>query len=204
MKKWLIISISINIMLLAAFTVRRMQAGPQRQSEREGRIPFTKARTEIISLPIDSNDIVFVGDSQTEGFPVAEIFGAKNRGVGMNETRDVLERIGSVANARKVFIQVGINDIRRGVPLDSAFSNYQKIVECLEGEVFIQSVLPVGNSYPKASEINKKVDSLNVRLRTLGTFIQLPNNVDSLTYDGIHLNKKGYDLWLKLVRPYLM
>src|SRR4051812_40084575 len=46
--------------------------------------------------PVGKKDVVFFGTSLTEGFPVCEWFGAKNRGIGWNTSSDLLKRVDNI------------------------------------------------------------------------------------------------------------
>jgi hypothetical protein len=80
-----------------------------------------RARAKTLNdLHLDSSDVVFVGNSLTEGFPLTEMFhniNIKNRGISGNTISDVLDRITPIAQAhpRKMFIEIGINDLKNQI-----------------------------------------------------------------------------------------
>jgi lysophospholipase L1-like esterase len=171
-------------------------------------------------LPIDTNDIVFVGNSLTSNFPVYELFGSlkvKNRGIGSNQTTHILERIPRIASyhPKTILIEAGINDFNIKRSVAETFSNYQKIVDTIRAtsprtEIIIQSTLPTCR---ESLPLMPMVDSLNGILKQycekekmlfldVAPVLSKNNCLDStLTWDGIHLNLEGYRKWLALVKP---
>jgi hypothetical protein len=191
MKTALIISVCINIFLLAGFTVRRMQASRMQnlgnQKQVKDKQDWIDCRYNIMDLPLDSNDIVFIGTSLTEGFPVAEYFGAKNRGVGFSESKDILNHLKEVSKARQVFLEVGSNDVLNGVSMDSLLCRTQKILSVLSGKVYVEIV----DNMDKIRPFNAKLKQYCIDESIPFTEI----NLEGLTCEGIHPNRKGYEVW---------
>lgn len=70
------------------------------------------------TLPVDTGDILFIGDSITEGFPIAEMSGncaIKNRGVSGAIADEVLRIIlmKNTTKSTKIFLMAGINDLKK-------------------------------------------------------------------------------------------
>ncbi|MBN9385633.1 MAG: hypothetical protein J0H74_33070 [Chitinophagaceae bacterium] len=180
---------------------------------------WNAARESILSvLPIDSNDIIFLGNSLTEGFPVEEMFHSthiKNRGIRGNQSKHIIGRINEIVDGhpRKLFLDIGINDILQNVPLDTLFANYKVIINIIRDkspstQLYVQSVFPVG---VKEKKYEATVEAFNKQLKAYCLekgimFIDLfpsfyrDEGLDpSLTYDDIHLNGKGYEIWKKAI-----
>lgn len=221
MKSALLISISLNILTLGIFGGKRIyyqQSGLPKPTTSYFDDWNTMRTSLFETQKIDTDDVVFIGTSLTEGFPVTEIFGCeyKNRGIGGNTTSHILNRISGIVNSRpkKIFLEAGTNDIINGLPVDSIFNNYSKIIELISREqhsiLYIQSVLPLGRALGR---LNDSVDLLNSRLiqlcagRALAYVdlhspMSLQGRLDStLTEDGIHLNAKGYAIWESEITP---
>lgn len=169
-------------------------------------------------LQVDSSDVVFVGTSLTEGFLVSEMFHSlhvKNRGVGGNNSAQILARIGDIAEGKpkKMFLEIGINDIQEAIPDDSVMRNYGRILDTIKSrsgrtELFIQSVFPAGMS---RVDLNSRVVELNHKIEALAksrnaTYVDLypsmlrGGGLDSAyTVDGIHLTGKGYLIWKRAI-----
>lgn len=226
MKKALIISVAINCLLIFVFAAKRFY-----YSSGQGEIKLEPMalnelsnmnRVDLFdSLPIREDDIVFVGNSLTEGFPITELFGPnfKNRGIRGNTTLDVLRRIESIAikKPRKIFLEIGINDLKNGVPIDSTYRNYISIVEKIRAlstitQIIIQSLTPTSGYYLSTNAevviINKmlynyckKNDLIYIDLFTP---LQSGNGLDNtFTNDGLHLNYSGYKIWQEKIENYL-
>lgn len=99
-----------------------------------------------------SNEIVFLGNSLTEGFDLT-VFNDPliiNRGISGDFTEGVLLRLKEVTarNPSKIFLMIGINDIIEKVPLSTMCENYEMIIERIKAEspgtkLYTQSALPV-------------------------------------------------------------
>lgn len=227
MKKGFIISVVFNCLIVLFIIGKRYyyshgQGSAKQPLETAPYDQWNKARLSVLNvLPIDKTDIVFVGNSLTEGFPVTELFGehVKNRGIGGNATWHLLERIEKIAvkQPKKLFIEIGINDFNFGSTVDSAFCNYKAIVSAIGNisphtTIFIQSLTPTCMSY---SNITDSVTQLNTRLKEycnlqgiafidLYTPLLKGTQLDSAyTEDGIHLNDKGYEIWRRVVEKYV-
>jgi len=167
-------------------------------------------------------DIVFIGDSITDGAEWKELFPSlkiANRGISGDRTDSVLKRMDSIysTNATKAFIMIGINDILHGTDIYKIVENYNLIIEKLVAhtiQVYVQSTLLTGKQ--KAQQ-NKKIEALNDHLKKIAyanesvTYIDL--NIilakDSFlnadySRDGMHLNGTGYAVWKKLIEIYLL
>ena len=129
-------------------------------------------------------DVVFVGDSITEGAEWSDFFpniSVANRGVGGNTTADILRRLDSIVSLKPeyAFIMVGINDIHSGVLLSDILSRYAAIVESLRKngiEVVIQSTIQCQPSecFSKSEIVNELNASLKQYAKSLNIrFIQL-------------------------------
>ena len=180
-------------------------------------------------FPINGNDIVFLGDSITEGTQWSELLGmdnAVNRGISGDTTYGVLERLGEVTESApaKVFILIGVNDLSRNIPDDGVIRNYRKIIYKIQEEspgteIYIQTLLPVNGTFTRFKNHYDKTSNIlyiNEALRNLANqkninLIDLyPRFLDDMgrldikyTNDGLHLTPKGYIHWANLLKAYL-
>lgn len=184
MRKYLILSIAFNLLLVTAFVIKRVAYKPVDKNEiinsnyRNARIEYLK------SIPNDS--IVFIGTSLTEGLRTK----GTNLGIAGARTADILKLL--PVKAKVIYLEIGINDLANGISVDSAYKNYQKILQGLEGKVVRQSVPYLTEGYQKDwKRVNEKIKEFNLLIRP---DIILPCG-DSLTYDGLHYNKRGYEVW---------
>lgn len=168
-----------------------------------------------------SYDVVFIGDSITDGAEWQDMFPhikVANRGIGSDRTDGILERLNSVysTSAKQAFIMVGINDFVIGTSVDKVFRNYKSIVNQIQNNgmtVYIQSTILAGT---QRKHLNKKINKLNKQLKQLAQqqpsvhFIDLNVRLSKhgllnpkYSKDGVHLNGEGYAVWKSLINPYM-
>lgn len=168
--------------------------------------------------------VLFIGDSITQGLCVAAVCErAVNYGIGSDTTVGVLERLpayGSIARATAVVIAIGINDMSRR---DNAaiLDNYQKIIEAIpEGtRLLFSAVLPLDERVERITEgRNARIHDLNADLKKRceeserACFVDagpvLTDETGNLAADyhvgdGVHLNTRGYTLWIEALKEML-
>lgn len=180
-------------------------------------------------LPDSRNEIVFLGNSITDGAEWFELLGNKrcrNRGISADVTEGVLLRLDAVTKLQpaKIFIMIGVNDLSRNMTVDEITANYRTILERIRTEsprtkVYVESVLPVNPATGMALNHTNKTElimELNGRLKTLAsefghTYIDLFSVMaDSDNYlprkcsiDGLHLSYEGYRLWVETIREFV-
>lgn len=190
---------------------------------------YHQRNTLFGSSPVGEGDVLFVGNSITDGADWSELFGdirMKNRGISGDFTAGVLHRAASIVKGRpgKVFLMIGVNDLARGLSTDSVVGNILRFASYIRQEspatrLFVQSILPVSPAFGKFGGHASKRDSIirvNRLLREQAnvngyTYIDLyPAFCDangrldaSYTNDGLHLLGEGYLLWKHLLFPYV-
>ncbi len=177
------------------------------------------------TLPNTENEIIFLGNSITDGCEWAELFqnpNIKNRGIGGDDTDGILERLTEVTESHpaKIFIMIGTNDLASGKSVDYIMDNYRKIIDSIQSQspgtqLYIQSTLPTEDAIHTTRK-NSDLMEINARLKTLAqeknlTYIDLfslfatPDNKLNLEYslDGLHINGKGYLIWKEAIINYV-
>jgi lysophospholipase L1-like esterase len=180
-------------------------------------------------LPASQNDILFIGNSITDGAEWSELFAdanIKNRGISGDISAGVLHRIGDIGKAKpkKVFLLIGVNDLAKNISADSVVKNILLIAKWIKQEspstkLYIQSILPVSDKFKKFEGHTNKTDSIlkvNNKLNSLAaangyTFINLypfftnqqGRMNEKYTNDGLHLLGEGYLLWKHIVYPFV-
>lgn len=181
------------------------------------------------SYPNATSDIIFLGNSLTAYSNWNELLSnnnIRNRGISGDTSFGILERLDEITEGKpaKIFLLLGINDISRNVPANIILRNIKMIVhqiqqESPETKIFIQTLLPVNNTftrYPNHYNKDEGIALVNCGLKKISKekeviLIDLhPNFLDShkrldkkYTEEGLHLNAEGYNLWAKILLPYL-
>ncbi len=192
--------------------------------------PYYARRATLFELlPIGKKDIVFIGNSLTDGCEFNELLGnnhIKNRGIVGDIVQGLIDRIDPIIKGQpaKIFIMSGVNDISHGVDGDSiARATERLIVMIKEGsprtKIYLQSMLPFNNDVREWKLLKGReqvvVDgnrALEQVARRQGvTWINLyPLFVDDqgrlkaeYTNDGLHLMGPAYLVWRDAVAPYV-
>ncbi|HUN02844.1 MAG TPA: family 20 glycosylhydrolase [Niabella sp.] len=181
------------------------------------------------NLPQTKGDIIFLGNSITDGGEWQELFGdsrIKNRGISADVTIGVLNRLKEITDRKpdKIFLMIGTNDLSKGISTDSVVKNILEIVKFTHllspaTKVYVQSILPVnpgsdkfknhtGNT-PKIKAVNRQLELYAKKHQF--TYVNLFDSfINSEGYlnrrysnDGLHLLGDGYMLWKHLVFPYI-
>ena len=184
---------------------------------------YTQRETMFELSDLKQSDIVFVGDSITARSEWQEFFPdytVLNRGIDSDVTEGVYHRLSSVTktNPKKVFVMIGINDIRQHIDFDESLTYYSLLMSELktslpDSEIYIQSILPV---HSKTGISNKEVANRNASIKELAEHYQLTyinifddmidENYDLPTdysVDGVHMTGAGYQVWLNKLRDYI-
>jgi len=189
--------------------------------------PYWKHKVSMYSmLPNPENEIIFLGDSITDRCEWFELFSnpnIKNRGLSGDKTSGVLDRLSEITESKpdKIFIMIGVNDIRHNICMDSILTNYNRIIKTIKAEspktrIIIQSVLPVNNKIGKPKTTNVQVDSLNNFIKNMTRKFNIPyvdinsklkdveGRLDKkYTEDGLHINGNGYLVWKSVIEKYI-
>lgn len=181
------------------------------------------------TLPVDSTDIVFLGNSITDGGEFAELFNRgdiKNRGISADIISGVSKRLDQITSGKpkKIFLLIGINDISHGHSADKLADDYLKLIKDIRQKspsttLYVQSVMPVNNSFGRYKNLigkEKIINRLNVLIERAAqdngaVYIDLwpaladdDGNLNKVfTNDGLHLTGAGYKAWADFIREYL-
>ena len=181
------------------------------------------------SLPQTKGDIIFIGNSITDGSEWSELFNdvkIKNRGISGDISAGIIKRMDEVVKRKpsKVFLMIGTNDLARGIAPDSVVKNILLIADYLKEQspstkLFVQSILPVnavfgkfGGHTSKAEQIKQVNENLEKQsaahhysfIDLYSSFCNSEGKLDArFSNDGLHLLGEGYLLWKHLVYPYV-
>jgi len=170
--------------------------------------------------PGEDADCFFLGDSHMEQCEWQELFPnirCANRGIGGETTEGLLLRLHTLppeGKNRIVFIQTGVNDLIAGTETRIIIGRYRQIAFKLKDLGYrpvIHLVFPVRY----LNEVNRKVPELNKKLATMAQSLHCPviditpkisvkNRLsEEFSTDGIHLNHKGYQIWISEIKHFL-
>ena len=178
-------------------------------------------------------DILFIGDSIVEYYPLQELFGASktivNRGIRGYQTGLLLKNLDAHlygGAVDKIVLLIGTNDIGKDVPVNEALNNLEAIIQSIARdypltEIKLLSILPVneGEEYKQTVYIrtNEKIRKWNQAYKELASaymqvefvpvFDSLTDQAGKLkkdyTTDGLHLSVAGYQVLTKALKNYL-
>lgn len=178
-------------------------------------------------------DIIFIGDSIVEYYPLQELFGTAktivNRGLRGYQTKLLLENLdvhlyGDAVD--QIVLLIGTNDIGKDVPMNEALDNLERVIQSIArdyplSQIKLLSILPVneGEKYKQTVYIrtNEKIREWNQAYEALTSAYMQVDFVpvyDSLidsegqlqsdyTTDGLHLSVAGYQALSEALKEYL-
>ena len=214
---------SIRLVVALALGVAGMAAAAPREGRADAFAPdaYYRLRMDLFAVtPLAAGDIVFLGDSITEGAEWNELFPdlpVRDRGISGDTTAGVLARLDTITASRPaaVFLLVGTNELAPSLDPAPSLARQREILERIRREspdtrVFVQSLLP------RAATYRERVEGYNRALRGICheagvVFIDLypaflaPDGSlrDELTFDELHLTGAGYRVWRTLLAPHL-
>ena len=229
-KLFFFISLLINIVLGIIIFKDKFYKYFDNYKEKSNNVYLLNRDELFKSFPKSKNSIIFLGNSLTQNFELAELFqnlSIKNRGIIGDYTSTLYNRLEPIIEEKpeKIFIEIGINDLGINLPNDSLVNNYVKIIDKLQSEtpnskIYIQSIFPVKNDsqYLKSitnPEVNKNVVLVNKELKSICekkkmTYIDIYSSFElegqmnpKYSIDGVHLNGAGYLLWRDILKSFV-
>lgn len=154
-----------------------------------------------------------------------------NRGTSGGYTQEILDNLESmiVGNPAKVFLMIGTNDLGTNGNLYTPELTASRIIRILQRirqespntMVYYQSILPslVGiRTKEKTERTNRLVlewicmqndnhltyiDLYNLFVKEDGSMPNAQQDPTTLSFDGLHLTQRGYQIWLKEIEKYV-
>lgn len=177
-------------------------------------------------------NIVFLGDSITEYYPIDKIYGdlpVIKSGISGYKTTDVITRLNTMVyqyNPTSVFILLGTNDLARNKQedYDLAVNNMKSIINNIKknrsySKIYVESLLPVNENINKsmvASRKNSMIKDFNEEIKSYclqndvtyidiyDEFIDDDGNYSSdYTNDGLHPNDLCYAKLTRILLKYI-
>jgi lysophospholipase L1-like esterase len=170
----------------------------------------------LARMPIGQEHHVLFGDSHVELFDASVVpDGMRLRGYSGLTAGELLPRAEAVVRAspRLIFLVAGANDAFRGHPPEHYRTDMARLMEKLseaDGRLVVLSIPPAsdGRMQERITALNAVQAGLceeqGIRRIDLDPVLLRQGLLEpSLTADGVHLNRAGYDRILPLLAPYL-
>ena len=192
----------------------------------------TKYR-ELNQISVIEPDIIFIGDSIIEYYPLQELLGTSktivNRGIRGYQTGLLLDNLDShlYGDAVDQFVLlIGTNDIGKDVPMNEALNNLESVIQTISrdyplSQIKLVSILPVneGEDFKQTVYIrtNEKIKAWNQAYQDLASaymqveFVPVFENLldqkgqlkSDFTTDGLHLSVSGYQALSSTLKKYI-
>lgn len=186
-----------------------------------------KVRMEFFDkVPAQKKAIVFLGNSITEAGDWSDVLADKyilNRGISGDITFGVVARLDKILANKpsKLFLLIGVNDLKRGIPNEMIIENYRKIVALVKQQspktkLYLQSVLPINEALlieafqqVKMGNIKHLNDALEqIAKENKVVYVDLSKALadndgqlkKEFTPDGIHLRPVAYITWVNYLK----
>lgn len=192
----------------------------------------TKYR-ELNQISLLEPDMIFIGDSIVEYYPLQELLGTTktivNRGIRGYQTGLLLDNLdahlyGDAVD--QIILLIGTNDIGKDVSLNDALDNLERVIQSIAREyplsqIKLVSILPVneGEEYKQTVYIrtNEKIREWNQAYEALASaymqvdFLPIYDSLtdsegqlkSAYTTDGLHLSVAGYQALSDILKTYL-
>ena len=192
----------------------------------------TKYR-ELNQISVMEPDIIFIGDSIIEYYPLQELLGTSktivNRGIRGYQTGLLQENLdahlyGDAVD--QIVLLIGTNDIGKDVPINEALNNLESVIQTISrdyplSQIKLVSILPVneGENFKQTVYIrtNEKINAWNQAYQDLASaymqveFVPVFENLldqkgqlkSDFTTDGLHLSVSGYQALSSTLKKYI-
>ena len=192
----------------------------------------TKYR-ELNQISLLEPDMIFIGDSIVEYYPLQELLGTAktivNRGIRGYQTGLLLDNLdahlyGDAVD--QIVLLIGTNDIGKDIPMNEALDNLEGVIQSLNrdyplSQIKLVSILPVneGEEYKQTVYIrtNEKIREWNQAYEALASaymqvdFLPIYDSLtdsegqlkSAYTTDGLHLSVAGYQALSDILKTYL-
>ncbi len=192
----------------------------------------TKYR-ELNQISLLEPDMIFIGDSIVEYYPLQELLGTTktivNRGIRGYQTGLLLDNLdahlyGDAVD--QIVLLIGTNDIGKDVSMNETLDNLERVIQSIAREyplsqIRLLSILPVneGEEYKQTVYIrtNEKIREWNQAYEALASaymqvdFLPIYDSLtdsegqlqSAYTTDGLHLSVAGYQALSDALKTYL-
>ena len=230
-KKWIIVIVVSVLVLALAVTLIVAHVLKIKEAEKEAEEFFEQyydnkvAQFEKENEEQSQYDVVFVGDSLTDGYDVVAAFpsySVANRGIGGDTTSGLIKRMKTSiydVDPKLVVILIGANDVLQGRSDNYILNNCSKIIDmiqkhCPDAKILIQSFYPLTSDWSDAAAAMQRLnpEMVEVAERYGCTYVDVFSALtdesgkylnSAFTEDGVHLNSIGQAVVTSLLNPYI-
>ena len=169
-------------------------------------------RVSEFSLDNNKYDIVFMGDSITEGGRFESVIeGSKNVGIGGDRIYSTEDLIPCVVKYEpsKIYLLIGINSLYY-YSVEECKAQYEHLISLMVAsfpntQITLETVLPTLVFNPKISEFNVFVKETayryNLSVLDLYSMYEVNDRLpEDITLDGLHLTTEGYNVWYEALK----
>ena len=192
----------------------------------------TKYR-ELNQISVIEPDIIFIGDSIIEYYPLQELLGTSktivNRGIRGYQTGLLQKNLdahlyGDAVD--QIVLLIGTNDIGKDVPMNEALNNLESVIQTISrdyplSQIKLVSILPVNEEEDFKQTVyirtNEKIKAWNQAYQDLASaymqveFVPVCENLldqkgqlkSDFTTDGLHLSVSGYQALSSTLKKYI-
>ena len=154
-------------------------------------------KSKLENIKEQDENIVFFGDSITEGYNVKEFydeFRVVNSGISGNTTEDLINRIDRDLynyNPSTVIIQIGTNDIRASIKDEDIIKNLKTIIKGIRknrknASILIESIYPINREMDEEYWKDVNPDYNNKHITKLNKEIKELCNKEHIKYIDIY------------------
>ena len=192
-----------------------------------------KKYRELNQISLLDPDIIFIGDSIIEYYPLQELLGTSkimvNRGIRGYQTGLLLDNLDAHlygGAVDQIVLLIGTNDIGKEVELEQTLHNLEAVIQSIARDfpltqIKLLSILPVneGTEYQQTVYIrtNEKIKAWNQAYQNLASaymqveFVPVFENLldqkgqlkSDFTTDGLHLSVSGYQALSSTLKKYI-
>ena len=163
------------------------------------KVKVVTKKEEVVEKVVDNN-YLFLGDSITEQYDLKEYYEdypVVNSGVSGDFTSSIVENMKKRVydyNPSKVFLLIGINDLRNGKDVSEIVSNTKEIIKLIKenrpySEIYLESIYPINKTDDdKISDSVRDIEFDNEKIIEVNDLLKDLAKDEKITYVDLYLS----------------